>query len=103
MRWTQTELLATIVAGAVVATASSVNCGCGLSDFRKLVTNLSQEAEVYYPGSAQFDQLSQRWSNLETPIVNVEVLPATEKDVAEIVSLDSPSMVSMSTTQYRRC
>ncbi len=101
MRWIQTELIATTVAWAV-ATASSVNCGCGLTDFPKLVPNLSKQAEVYYPGSAQFDQLSQRWSNLKTPIVDVEVLPASEKDVAEIVS---PQFLPMPlfTARCHRC
>jgi hypothetical protein len=101
MRWARTQLLATAVAWAL-ATASPVDLdtqdtdtanaagrrpSCDLSDFGKLVPNLSKQAEVYFQGSSEFGQLSQRWSNLETPIVNVEVLPATENDVVEIVSL----------------
>ena len=59
---------------------------CGLTDFRRLVPKLSAQAEIYYPGSSQFATLSQRWSNLQTPTVNVEVVPASEADVVEIVS-----------------
>lgn len=97
MRWARTQLLATAVAWAL-AIASPVDTdsqdsastaarpSCDLSDFRKLAPNLSTQAEVYFQGSSQFGQLSQRWSNLETPIVNVDILPATENDVVEIVS-----------------
>ncbi|RYP37486.1 hypothetical protein DL768_010866 [Monosporascus sp. mg162] len=104
MRWLQTKLLATAVAWAFATatpvdetTASPVGSdteytvhatrapGCSLPDL--FVSRLSRQAEVYFPGSAQFDQFSQRWSNLETPIVNVTVLPATENDVVEIVRI----------------
>ncbi len=60
---------------------------CGLTDFRRLVPKLSAQAEIYYPGSTDFATLSQRWSNLQPPTVNVEVVPASEADVVEIVGI----------------
>jgi hypothetical protein len=60
---------------------------CNIPEF---VSNLSSQAEVYLPGSAQFDQFSERWSNLETPIVNITILPATEDDVVKIVRKSLP-------------
>ena len=95
MRWPQTGLLATMVAGAVATappdhldiqypmSAASHDSACSLPGF---VSNLSSQAEIYLPGSAEFAQFSERWSNLETPIVNITILPATENDVVKIVS-----------------
>jgi hypothetical protein len=66
--------------------AAASSLGCNRSDFWNFASSLSKDAEVYFPGSTQFDQFTQRWSNLESPAVNITVLPATEKDVVEIVS-----------------
>lgn len=48
---------------------------------------LSPTAKVYLPNSTEFEVVSTRWSVLEVPTVNIAVVPATEDDVAETVSL----------------
>ncbi|RBR04649.1 uncharacterized protein FIESC28_11514 [Fusarium coffeatum] len=54
-------------------------------DYKALSKELSSSAKVYFPGSDEFDAASKRWSNLDTPSVNIVVVPATENDVVEIV------------------
>src|SRR6478609_6883606 len=56
-------------------------------DYKALSKDLSSSAKVYFPGSDEFDAASKRWSNLDTPSVNIVVVPATENDVVKIVSL----------------
>ncbi|KAL4876409.1 hypothetical protein BJY04DRAFT_231588 [Aspergillus karnatakaensis] len=46
---------------------------------------LSDTAEIYFPGSSEFDAATNRWSVLQTPTVNIVVVPGTEGDVAETV------------------
>lgn len=54
-------------------------------DYKALTKKLSASAKVYFPGSDEFDEASSRWSNLETPTVNIVVVPSTENDVVETV------------------
>ncbi len=65
---------------AFVPRASSVN-------YNQLSAKLSKTAEIYLPGSDGFDDLVARWSNLSTPVANVVVVPSTENDIVQIVSL----------------
>ncbi|KAL2128641.1 hypothetical protein VTI74DRAFT_8914 [Chaetomium olivicolor] len=94
MRWT--NLLASAAAWAVASAVvdSDPELGfiagarpCSILDFWRFALSLSRDAEVYFPGSNGFNQFSQRWSNLETPAVNITVLPATENDVVAIVQI----------------
>ncbi|KAK4112830.1 FAD-binding domain-containing protein [Canariomyces notabilis] len=102
MRWLQAKLVATAAVLALqfaVATpvpqsetdsledvADTARLpGCNLAEILKLASYLSKQAEVFFPGSVDFVKYSTRWSNLETPIVNITVLPATENDVVTIV------------------
>jgi hypothetical protein len=99
MRWLQTAVLASAIAWAP-AIAAALDAGtanlagaparigrCNLPDLWRFLANVSKDAEVYFPGSEQFNQFSQRWSNVEPPAVNITFLPATENDVVEIVSI----------------
>ncbi|KAB8220157.1 FAD-binding domain-containing protein [Aspergillus novoparasiticus] len=54
-------------------------------DYKALSERLSSSAKIYYPGSDEFEEASSRWSNLETPTVNIVVVPSTENDVVETV------------------
>src|SRR5690348_2202366 len=54
---------------------------------RGLNNLLSSQAVIYTPGSPEFEKATTRWSELETPTVDVVVVPATEDDVAHVVSL----------------
>ena len=51
----------------------------------ELAPKLSDGAEIYLPGSGEFDEASTRWSVLEQPEVNVVVVPGNAEDVAETV------------------
>lgn len=96
MCWIRTKLVAAAIVWALATAApaeAAVTRSCSLGDFSKLVSGLSSQAEVYYPGSAQFTQYSNRWSSLDAPVVNVTVLPATEADVVQIVGLCPPPLV----------
>ncbi|KAK4151896.1 hypothetical protein C8A00DRAFT_35466 [Chaetomidium leptoderma] len=97
----QTKLLATAVAWGVATAAPDATGldteassdaaartpGCSRSDFWRYASALSKQAEVYFPDSALFTQYNERWSNLDLPAVNITILPATEKDVVEIVKI----------------
>lgn len=98
MRWLRTAVLASAVAWApataVPLDSEAVNTAgaparigrCSLPDLWKFLSNVSKDADVYFPGSEQFAQFSERWSNVGPPAVNITFLPATENDVVEIVS-----------------
>lgn len=49
------------------------------------VKKLSPEALIYFPGSDGFEVASTRWSNLETPTVDMVVSPGSEQDVSQTV------------------
>jgi len=108
MHWFKAELLATAVVWALTAastpdsleydipadidTGFAVNTApvslpdhLRLPEFWRFASRLSRKAEIYYPDTEGFRNYSQRWSNLEKPIVNITVLPATERDVIETV------------------
>lgn len=83
--------LATMAMGSC---ATSVVCPRSTNDAEALAnfkSKLSAATKIYFPGSEDFTRASKRWSMLETPQVNVVVVPATDKDVAEIVRLFSAS------------
>jgi hypothetical protein len=56
-------------------------------DVKAFSKYLSATAAIYLPNSIEFTNYTVRWSNLETPTLNVVVVPGTEKDVVEIVSI----------------
>ncbi|KAK4230342.1 hypothetical protein QBC38DRAFT_469282 [Podospora fimiseda] len=60
---------------------------CDWTDFWKLGNQLSKDAEIYLPESTEWTSVSQRWSNVGTPTVNITILPANENDVVEIVKM----------------
>ncbi|KLJ06466.1 hypothetical protein EMPG_10142 [Blastomyces silverae] len=63
---------------------SSINAR-GRVDFTELGRTLSSTAEIYLPGSDEFDAAVARWSNLAVPVANVVVVPGTEDDVVKTV------------------
>ncbi|KAE8149095.1 FAD-binding domain-containing protein [Aspergillus avenaceus] len=54
-------------------------------DVKDLGQKLSNTAKVYYPGSDEFTTATTRWSVLDTPTINLVVVPGTENDVVETV------------------
>ncbi|KAK4169994.1 hypothetical protein QBC43DRAFT_340517 [Cladorrhinum sp. PSN259] len=62
---------------------------CGWTDFWNLGKSLSKDAEIFLPTSPGWTSVSQRWSNVGTPTVNITILPATENDVVKIVQMAS--------------
>lgn len=62
----------------------------------ELIKHLSDSAKVYLPGSSEFEAASTQWSQLETPNVNVVVVPGTPDDVAQTVNSPPPLSLSWS-------
>ncbi|KAK4446988.1 hypothetical protein QBC34DRAFT_468775 [Podospora aff. communis PSN243] len=79
MRVFSSSILALGISALTGAVTPSEPC------FPSLASRLSDSAEIHFPGSAQFDSLSRRWSNFEKPNIQVAVVVATEEDVAETV------------------
>ncbi|KAK4448818.1 hypothetical protein QBC34DRAFT_300590 [Podospora aff. communis PSN243] len=103
MHWLKSKVLVTAVVWAL-ATATEVSKsplssfgpevgyipepspGClRLPEFWRFTTRLSRHAEVYYEGSDEFANYTERWSNVGMPTPNITILPATQKDVVETV------------------
>lgn len=74
------------LASTVVGSALQGKCPSSDVDIKAFAKSLSHTAEVYYPGSSGFENVTTRWSVLEEPQVNLVVVPGTENDVAETVS-----------------
>ena len=101
MRWLQAQVLAAVVACVAVANASSstwgnweapekeyVIPGCHrLIEFWRFAARLSKTAEMYYTDSEEFEQYTERWSNVGAPTANITILPANEQDIVHIVSV----------------
>jgi hypothetical protein len=75
------------LASTVVGSAVQGKCPSSDVDVKAFAKSLSRTAEIYYPGSSGFENVTTRWSVLEEPKVNVVVVPGTENDVAETVRL----------------
>ena len=100
MRWSNvlTAVAATWASSAAAQDADVTASGFGSSscgfwqyaNLGELASKLSANADIYLPGSAEFADLSQRWSQLEKPQVNVTVTPATENDVVQTVGGPPP-------------
>ena len=56
-------------------------------DIASLSQKLSADSEVLIPGSDAFKIATARWSGFNAPDVKTVVVPATEGDVAETVSI----------------
>jgi hypothetical protein len=54
---------------------------------KQLSPFLSKSAQIYLPNTDQFKTYTTRWSNLETPTINLVVVAGTEQDVATVVSI----------------
>lgn len=74
-------LVSTAAAGPVPRTLDNINLAW-------FFPALSDGAAIYTPltNQEQFTSLTVRWSNLETPTVNIVVVPGNEEDVSQIVS-----------------
>lgn len=55
-------------------------------DYADLRKDLSRSAEIYFPGSIEFDDSTARWSNASTPDASIVVVPSNEHDIVKIVS-----------------
>lgn len=88
MLWLKWKTVALVAAWATSSACteilgrSSIKC----DSVRQFAKKLSPGAQVYFPGTKEFDTASERWSNLEAPKVNAVIVPATENDVVETVS-----------------
>ncbi|KAI1424339.1 putative FAD-dependent oxygenase [Xylaria sp. FL1777] len=71
--------------GALGNTSSPTKCNSPDQLVQILGSVLSTAAAVHLPGSDEFVAATTRWSQLDTPTVNLVVVPATENDVAHTV------------------
>ncbi|KAK2593328.1 hypothetical protein QQS21_008971 [Conoideocrella luteorostrata] len=60
-------------------------CGPGNQSIAALMSKLSEQAEVHFPGESTYKGATDRWSTLKAPNPTFVVVPATENDVAESV------------------
>ncbi|KUJ24545.1 FAD binding domain-containing protein [Mollisia scopiformis] len=60
-------------------------CSSGAVNYTILAQKLSSTAQIILPSSNLFEAITERWSNLSTPVANVVVVPRTEQDVVETV------------------
>jgi hypothetical protein len=75
-------------AAAVVeehAVSDALTGKCPITGLDQLVKKLSKDAQVFFPGSAEFVLATTRWSSLDLPNISIVVVPDTENDVAETV------------------
>ncbi|PGH06143.1 hypothetical protein GX51_02531 [Blastomyces parvus] len=70
-------------------------------DFTELGRTLSSTAEIYLPGSDEFNVAVTRWSNLAVPVANVVVVPGTEADVVKTVKFASRKRLPFLATNGR--
>lgn len=96
MRWFKTEVLTAVATWAATSAGASLpvprdalqgTCPGSISDLTKLVKKLSNATNIYFPGSDEFTTATTRWSVLQAPKVNFVVVPGTENDVVETVSI----------------
>jgi hypothetical protein len=97
MHYRQLKLAAVSVWAAAVACRDVSAPSLGLEtrgdslvggvNYTQLAKKLSKNAHIYLPGSDAFDAAVARWSNLSAPVANVVVVPSSENDVVETVSL----------------
>ncbi|KAI0458562.1 putative FAD-dependent oxygenase [Xylaria acuta] len=85
MRQFGVALLSACALCAAACNSPPSNCESPDKLIQELRNPLSPAAAVYFPGSAEFEAATIRWSELDTPTVNVVVVPATEDDVAHTV------------------
>ncbi|KAI1733493.1 FAD binding domain protein [Xylaria scruposa] len=94
------------VAGALLAWAFSYTCRSlpasnslwGLCPGQDIATalhdRLSAGAQIFLQGSREYDQATTRWSTLDTPHVNIVVVPSVENDVVETVKYANSRNIS---------
>ena len=66
--------------------------GTCTANYGKLGKDLSDCAELYFPGTDKFAAATLRWSSLENPTINVVVVPCSEEDVSITVSSPNHAM-----------
>lgn len=83
---TAVAMWSAIVAADVPGAPDWLGGSCSKSkELAAFAKKLSSSALIYFPGSDGFETASTRWSNLETPKVDMVVSPGTEKDVSETI------------------
>ncbi|PWI65412.1 hypothetical protein PCL_07013 [Purpureocillium lilacinum] len=85
MRFCRLHAIAAVIPLAMVAPSSGILELSGEQQIKELTKRLSANASVYWPGSEEFENATERWSVLQAPKVNVVVVPASERDVSETV------------------
>ncbi|GAP93388.2 putative FAD-dependent oxygenase [Rosellinia necatrix] len=85
MRRIGTIILSACAVRAASCSTPPINCQSPMQVFRDLTNSLSSDAGVFFPGSDEFQAATTRWSELDTPTVDIIVSPATEEDVARTV------------------
>jgi hypothetical protein len=85
--WAAAAACQHISAPSLEARSDTSSPAGGSVNYTQLATKLSRNAQIYLPGSGEFDAAVARWSDLSTPVANVVVVPNTEHDIVETVRL----------------
>lgn len=88
-RFAAVATLATAVTGADLV----VTRGSQTVNYEDLKRQLSKSAEIYKPGSDQFDGVVARWSNASVPHASIVVVPNNEQDIVKTVSRACNSLI----------
>lgn len=77
-------LQAVALSGVAIAAGTTSSTAC---NYTALASRLSSTSSIILPGSSDFNDTVARWSNLEPPTANLVVVPGTEDDVVQTVSI----------------
>ncbi|KAI0154909.1 FAD binding domain protein [Xylariaceae sp. FL1272] len=104
-RYRKMEIAAAVVAWALTSTCRSLPSSntlwglCPRSDpAHALRQSLSPGAQVYLPGTSEYDQATNRWSVRDAPHANIVVVPSVETDVATTVKYANSQNMSFLAT-----
>lgn len=77
----------TVKLQAVALSGVAIAAGTSTCNYTALASRLSSTSSIILPGSSDFNATVARWSNLEPPTANLVVVPGTEDDVVQTVSM----------------
>lgn len=78
---------------SILGLIAQLAAAAGSYNISSLVTKLSPGAEVFYPSSANWSEVTPRWSTNDAPTFFAAIKPATPGDVQKIVRYASRNQI----------